>query len=507
MLTWCRGLTILGLAAATWGWCDEGGATPEPPDPLPAAESLPPQDREAPPVAVSEPPTNSQPIAIDGNLQGLQKPPAKPTPVPSEGEAPTPAEVDRKAIEGDTPQPEKEHFVVWSGHWRHGYQYELRQKTFLNEYAHWVHQDSYRKLVGRLGAKVHIDAAQFEESGDIPPIDDGAYLRRARLYTLGNTYLFRPLDYRVEFGYSDGAWFFSEGYLRWNELDWIQTLQIGQFKAPMSLEMMSSSGATTFMERGSPVWAFAPGNRLGFQIGGPFARERMTLVVGGYANVADLNVGDATESAAGPMGRFTWSPLYGETDGVTKLLHVGGSMSYTTSRDNAFRYRSRPESYGAPYLVDTDDMLAESATLYGIEAAGVAGPLSLQGEFLQSAVRGDAHTDATFRGAYAYVSWFLTGESRPYNANKGIFARIQPNQPLAPRLRHWGAWELAARFSLLDLSDQTVQGGRMRDVTYGLNWYWTPDTRLMFNYIHSRVDDTPESGTVHVLQTRLQVEF
>jgi phosphate-selective porin OprO and OprP len=60
----------------------------------------------------------------------------------------------------------------------------------------------------------------------------------------------------------------------------------------------------------------------------------------------------------------------------------------------------------------------------------------------------------------------------------------------------WGAWELAARFSQINLNDGTVgfaqpvgarpniQGGRQADFTLGLNWYPDVGIRFMFNWVH-----------------------
>ena len=430
----------------------------------------------------SESPGEEVPLTIDSETSGLKTaPPA--------------------AVEDD------QHFLEWSFQWDAGFQYQLKQKAVFSEYTPWHTRRDYRKVEGRLGVKLHVDAAVYNEAGDVERIPSDHELRRGRVYTLGNTYFFKPLDYRVEFGFSGSEFFFSEGYVRWNEVPWVRTVQFGQFKAPMSLEMMGSSGATIFMERGLPVLAFAPGSRLGSQIGGPFLRERMTLVLGTYASVSDLDVGDATDGAVGPMGRFTWSPVHKEEGGVKKLVHVGASASYSQSYNDYFRYRSQPESHIAPYLVDTGVIDGDKAFLYGLEAAGVAGPLCIQGEFLLSIVNGDEDSSGNFRGFYTSVSWFLTGESRPYNENRGLFSRIRPQREFSLKDRHWGAWEIAARASMVNLSDKEIHGGKLRDITGGLNWYWTSNSRLMFNYVYSDIDDTPASGTVHVFQTRLQIEF
>lgn len=365
----------------------------------------------------------------------------------------------------------------------------------------------HRHLEGRVGVKVHLDAARYDVGGDLVEMGSEADVRRTRVYTQGNTYFLSPLDYKLEFGVDAGKFFFSEGYVRWNGVPGLKTIQVGQFKAPMSMEMMTSSGATPFMERGLPILAFAPGSRFGIQSGGAFIDRRMTLVAGLYANVADLDVGDATDSALGPMARLTWAPLHGETNGVSQVLHVGASASYTESRKDSFRYRARPESALAPYLVDTDEMNGMEGVLSGFELAAGRGPLLLQGEFLHSHLTVRDSNHEKFYGFYGLASWLLTGESRSYHSGKGIFGRVVPNQPFSWQQRQWGACELATRISMVDLSDEEIRGGRLRDVTVGANWYWTRDIRMMVNYVYSELDQKEEEGHVHLFQTRLQLEF
>ena len=79
-----------------------------------------------------------------------------------------------------------------------------------------------------------------------------------------------------------------------------------------------------------------------------------------------------------------------------------------------------------------------------------------------------------------------------------------PHSPFSPSEGGWGALELAARFSYLDLDDQEIRGGREGNVTLGLNWYLLANARISVNAIFGRVS---HQGDVAFLQTRFQLDF
>jgi phosphate-selective porin OprO/OprP len=104
----------------------------------------------------------------------------------------------------------------------------------------------------------------------------------------------------------------------------------------------------------------------------------------------------------------------------------------------------------------------------------------------------DQAGDPVFDGAYLEVGYFITGESRAYDATQGAFFRLTPNRLFHggnPFTRHGdcGALEVTGRYSGLDLNDALVSGGRMTDLSLGMNWYTSQTSRFMLNYIRSEL--------------------
>jgi phosphate-selective porin OprO/OprP len=97
----------------------------------------------------------------------------------------------------------------------------------------------------------------------------------------------------------------------------------------------------------------------------------------------------------------------------------------------------------------------------------------------------------------------LTGEHRKYKPSAGAFSRVKPKKNYGfgggP-----GAWEVAVRYSALDLNDSGVTGGTLSDISAGLNWYLNPNMKIMWNYVHAEVGSV---GQADMALMRLQIDF
>ena len=93
------------------------------------------------------------------------------------------------------------------------------------------------------------------------------------------------------------------------------------------------------------------------------------------------------------------------------------------------------------------------------EIAYVNGSLSLQGEALQTTINteiGQWNTSNTHQimSYYGQVSYFLTGENRPYKNSLAGFGRVKPNNNYGEN--GWGALEIAVRFSAIDFKSRII---------------------------------------------------
>ena len=368
------------------------------------------------------------------------------------------------------------------------------------------------KMTLNLGARIEVDGAAYVTSGKMPDFADDIELRRALFTAQGDCILVFPVSYMIQLGYRPNSFELNKAYLASQEMNYIGSVQVGVFSPPMGLDLITSSRDITFMEPPAPLQAIGPPNETGFQIGRAVFNQRATWRLGIFGDAdTDTEYGNASKNYGTVMGRLTWlalDHLDPDNPSQNRLLHVGFSASYQYSVTGDIRYQSRPESFIAPIIIDTGDIDATGAATVGGEIAWVDGPFSAQGEWIYSRVQGTNNTALNFGGFYAQASWYLTGESRPYDTASGAFRRLVPRRNFDfGRGGAWGAVELACRFSYTDLDDRYVQGGRLNLFMAGLNWYLNPNVRWMFNCGTGRVSGGPWNGHMFIAQTRLGVDF
>ncbi len=364
------------------------------------------------------------------------------------------------------------------------------------------------KVTGRVGIRASLDVAGFETSDGMAPIPGDAAVRAFRIYTTGA--LSPTTTYSVQFGNIDKDFYLHDAYVRWTEVKWFKNVNFGYMSVPQTLENLAPFGGLTFMEPALPVLAFAPGNRMGVTADRRLWDGKGTLRYGVYSIGADpgLNFGDATQSLVRPTLRLTGVP-YAEkgADGREDLLHLGLSAALSFSKASKVQYRARPETFLSPFLVDTGSIDADLSAFFGGEFLWIKGSAVVQAEAVLNRVESEINQPYNFGGAYASASWTLTGEQPEYNRNIGVPARIIPIKDLSRKNGTWGAWQVAARISYLDLSSATVNGGRVMESTLGLNWWWNRYLRWQLNYGYTVIEGGLTPGHLQILQARMQLMY
>lgn len=359
-------------------------------------------------------------------------------------------------------------------------------------------------------ALVQFDTAYYGQGKNPSGVDfsSGSNFRRARLGVEG--VLFGDWSYQFIYDFggsgSEGA-SISSAYIQYDGLGPVHW-RIGAYPAPESFDDTTSASNLLFLERAQPA-------DLARGIAGSDGRDGTTLFAYDDNYFAALSyTGDLVQDSGvfdeqqALVGRLAYR-LYNDGD---SNFAIGGDSTYVfktadtaagAGSPSAIRLRERPElnvDDNNIRLIDTGSFDAGRLWEWGLEAAGNWRNLYAQGGYFNFDVtrRNSLLPDPSFDGWYVQASWVLTGESKPYNPSTGSYGLPKPRDPLGFDHGGTGAWELAARYSVLDLNDKAgiagspapfggVRGGEQKIWTAGVNWYPNSAIRFVLDYQHTDV--------------------
>ncbi|MES2788629.1 MAG: porin [Planctomycetota bacterium] len=355
------------------------------------------------------------------------------------------------------------------------------------------------------------DAQSLANYGDI---GDNRGFRRARLAAVGDVSEYVSYMLEMDFAFP-GRPTFMDVWVDVHNVPLLGNVRVGQYRMPFGMDALTSVRELTFLERASP-FAFNPFRQIGAGFHDNNQDETVTWAASVFGFPTDPWGGNTGDNGYGMAGRITALPIY--ADDGSFLVHMGFDYSLTRPSTKTLEYRNTPE-YGGPFVgptgtqasvpffVDTGAMSATTSNLLNAELAAVWNQSYIQSELTYALVNLTNGSTATLPGYYAQAGYFLTGEQRSYNKIAGVLGRVKP-------LHNWGepcgygAVELAARYSYLDLNSHGINGGRMNDVTLGTNWYLNQYTKLQLNYIRSIVDKGVDDNiNTNIVAIRAQLDF
>ena len=277
------------------------------------------------------------------------------------------------------------------------------------------------------------------------------------------------------------------------------TLSLGKTKETFSISRLSAMiFEPSQQERASVADGLIPSRNIGITINNSIVRQRMTWAVGAFNNWYEQGR-SFSENPTIFTGRITGLPFM--TEDESNLLHLGIAGRYSNAAAG-IRYRTKTEIFNGPVSVDTDLIDdAESSFHYGLEMAWRKGPFILLGEYIQSNVQSSTFSDPSFKGYYVVASYVLTGEMRGYNKRNGTFSRVGVAKGI--NSGGWGELDLYSRWSSVDLTDNSIDGGKMNTFSLGLNWSPISATQVNINYRYSTLDRFGLKGSNHGFVTRL----
>jgi len=422
----------------------------------------------------------------------------------------------------------------------------------------------------RITGFTQLDSGFYSQSAkniaQVGDAQDVTGFRRARLAVVGKAAELTSYYLEVDFA-AAGRPSFEDVWVEQGYVPLLGDVRVGQYVQPFSVDAESGFRNLPFLERSLPFLAFVPFRRVGvmssngtedemtywavsgFRTGGfqnaPLGDDRDALDlgnIGGYSfsgRITHLLFDDrlADDRYFWQIGTsYDYSQL-GANDAAGSTTNVPFYQAKTTPEFGPLGYSDLGSSavFATPYFVDTGRYRANDFNLFGVETLVQWGAFDVQAEFMATTVDSVVAGPIFYEGAYAEVMYRLTGEHRQYDRRLGALRNPIPFTDFIPLKRDgicgWGAWEIGARWSFVDLRNPTALNGHyynsttnlytsnnntnglLNDATVGLTWFLNYHTKLQFNWIHSMLENTGQAAATRgfssadLFVSRVQVDF
>ena len=391
---------------------------------------------------------------------------------------------------------------------------------------------------GPIGADFRRGAAAVD-TAHARDLNSGSNFRRARIGIEGKAFGDWEYNLLYEFG---GAGEEDAGHIQemWVQYSGLKPFhaRIGAFPPSVGLEDQGSTNGALFLERPASAdiaRSLAGGDfREAAEIWGGTDRWYVSGAISGrvvgVVNSQASGVAQPFDTQLGFLGRLAFTPI--KTD--TAILEVGVHGSYVARPADAggpdipagaARYivtlQERPElRVDGTRLVSTGAINAQHASSAGLEASGIFGSLFLQAEYESFKIERRngvvGLSDPDFHGYYVEGSYVLTGERRRFAPGTFTFDAPAVDHPFSLADGTWGAFELAGRYSDINLNYQVgalgtaaaadaVRGGDQRIIAGGLNWFPNSFVRFLLDYQDVRIERLSPSAATFSTPTGVQV--
>jgi len=305
-------------------------------------------------------------------------------------------------------------------------------------------------------------------------------------------------------------------------------ITVGAYQEPLTMEDSTSSNEILFMERASI------NNIVTDQLGGEgrsalgFQANGDNWFVSNYLVGSTVAAAAAVDEQTGYAGRGAVNMTFledaarvhaGVSGGVVMQSNqlVSGTIKSGTATTvgNTITLQDRPElRLDSTRLVGTGALNADGFYAYGAELAASYKNAYIQGEYyivgvdrIKFGATADTNSNADgtneFSGYYVQTSWIVTGENKPYKTETATYGAPKVTAPFDLNAGTWGALELKARYSFLNLNDNAqrgtdgalaaanglaVRGGEQQVMGAGFNWYPNNNIRFMVDWMNVTID-------------------
>ena len=345
-------------------------------------------------------------------------------------------------------------------------------------------EDGFRwKLIGRVffdGGVFMNDTLDFGHAFHVNDI------RLGSVVTIGKGW-----DAKIELGYGNGKVSMKDVYLGY-------ALGEHRFRLGYQYEPFGNARVGTanyrFMQNATADNVFGDSRKLGISYS--YDHEWMNIMAGVFSG-GDMQGNVKMDQGYSLAAKFIGRPWTGER----KLLHLAVAPRFSSGQETATFNGGVPTM-----LLNKSENGFADATLDGVinqwkldlECIMIYRKWMLQGQYLFSHLNRREEENFNGQGGYVQASFLILGGGPNYNRQTGMLGNPEK-----------GSLELLARYDCVDLNNGDVLGGKLSDITVGMNYFINKYIAAKINYTRMMPGESSPLGGkgFDLLQARVQFNF
>ncbi len=359
----------------------------------------------------------------------------------------------------------------------------------------------------QFGALLQMDG-RFAPDDPANAITDTLVLRRARPILQGRAVKY--FEFRLMPDFGNGSAVLFDAYFD-TRLSRSLRIRVGKDKTPIGLEQLYSDYAVLFPER-TLVTNLVPNRDVGVQVQGDL-RGIVSYVGALFNGVPDANNGDLdTNDEKDLVGRVLLRPFHSSRHAGLRGagVAVAGSWGRQAGPLPSFKTAAQQTffSYVPAAAAGGERARVSPSAFYYYKSFGTFAEYAVSTQAVRTITV--AGTDISNRAWGVTGSFVVTGEA---TSERGVI----PKRPFNPAARHWGALQMIARYSRLEVDRLAFTEGFAAPnasrvataVGVGVAWYLSDYVKYVLTYERTAFDDegVDRRATEHAIVFRLQLNL
>lgn len=342
-------------------------------------------------------------------------------------------------------------------------------------------------LQWRLIGRVFMDGGFF--MNDTSSLGNAFMVNDLRLGTVVKIY--DDWEAKIELGYGNGKVSLKDVYLGYSWKGHV--FRLGHQYEPFGYARV---GSANYRFMSNDVADRVLGNSRKWGLSYSYDRQYWNVMAGVYSD------GDIQSSVKFDQGYVLTAKVIGRPlvdDG--RLIHIAVAPRFSDSEDEVSFSGGVPTdlltSSANNWLDATVDRVKNQWKM-DLECIMLYDKWYFQGQYYLVHLNRCCVNDFNGQGGYAQAGYLLLGEKHNYNQVTGMMGNPAP-----------GSLELLVRYGNADLNNASICGGRLSEVTVGMNYFVNKYIAGKINYTRMMVGKTSPRGgdNFDLIQARLQFNF